>query len=793
MLDASPPRCLRLTRRVSARAIFVGVLLILTSLFPMEGVTQNRVPSAPTGLTATAGENQVTLNWTAPSDAGSHTITHYEYFMSSSQGNVRWTSTGSTSTTYTRTNLRGGLEYTFTVRAVSAAGNGTGSTSVAARPTIPAPTNFTATRGDGRVQLNWTRPTNSFITLYEYSTDGGTTWVQFGDTNTTNTTVTGLTNGTEYTFVLRARRGNLSIGTTSASVTVTPNVAAPTGLTATAGDGQVTLSWTAPSGFSITSYEYQRDSEAWASAGTASPYTVTGLTNGTQYTFKVRAVGSGGGGTASSSVTATPNIAAPTGLRATAGDREVTLSWTAPSTTSTITNYEYLQNSGTWTSTGSTDTTYTVTGLTNRTSYTFSVRTVSGTVKGTESSSVTATPGIPAPTGLRATAGDGQVTLSWTAPSVSTITDYEYSTGNGWISTGSTDTTYIVSGLTNGTSYTFRVRAVSGTDAGTESVSATATPSAAPPPSPEDTTPGTTEGLTVNRVNSRAVTLSWQAPTSLNAQAIAEYQYSIDGGRTWISTGSTTTSITITGDGFGNLPLTNFKIRAMNRNADGTSSVVIISAPATPQKPRRVIQDCPVGWVRSDGFAGRNRRVLLYEVNVEMDLRNPVSIYKPIWVAIYVHPDEGLENLNGWKLQVAVPYNHHRDYLLTAENSVVVDAGFVEGGFAFIANPEENPFPMTGIGFAGSPAPGFDYRLYDETGRRVDFGISCYKRFDVFQVLKNLEDPRVLRNVSLKDIDWNASWFIRSEWTLPLPVNVPGAPSAPGVNLVGKWADLKKQ
>ena len=99
-------------------------------------------------------------------------------------------------------------------------------------------------------------------------------------------------------------------------------------------------------------------------------------------------------------------------------------------------------------------------------------------------------------------------------------------------------------------------------------------------------------------------------------------------------------------------------------------------------------------------------------------ISNRISIYKPVWVAIYVHPDEGLENLEGWKLQVALPYNHHRDYRLTAENSVVVDAGFVEGGFAFIENPEEDPFPMVGVGFTGSPAPGFDYRLYDETGKK---------------------------------------------------------------------------
>ena len=175
-----------------------------------------------------------------------------------------------------------------------------------------------------------------------------------------------------------------------------------------------------------------------------------------------------------------------------------------------------------------------------------------------------------------------------------------------------------------------------------------------------------------------------------------------------------------------------------------------------------------------------------------MDLHNPVSIYKPDWVAIYVHPDEALESLDGWKLQVALPYNHHSEYLLTAENSGVVDAGFVEGGFAFIENPEESPFPMTGMGFTGSPAPGFDYRLYDETGRRVDFGIACYKRFDVFQVLKEMEDPRVLRKVLLESFDWD-QWFLRSEWTVPVPVNAPGAPSLMKKRVVGTWAALKKQ
>ena len=493
----------------------------------------------------------------------------------------------------------------------------------------------------------------------------------------------------------------------------------------------------------------------------------------------------------------------PTEVKATPGDRRVTLSWTAPSNIDpgfTLLYYQYKRVSDeAWSGTLQTSVVYQIgDAWHNGTTYSLRVRAVGydgSTDYPSSFVSVEATPMMPAPTNFRATAEDGQVMLSWTAVprlpdfhSNRDVTDYEYSqNGGAWTSTGSTSTSKSVTGLRNGIQYAFRVRGRRGSEVpGLASRTVTVTPLRAAPG-----TPGT---LNVERVEDTAI-LTWSPPSDADEEVPIRYEYSSDGGSTWTSTGSTDTTYTVTGLKRGETYT--FLIRAVYVREEGSPQYVYISPRSRSSNSavltflkRRVIQECPVGWVRSDGFAGRTRRVLLYEVNLEMDMSNPVSIYKPVWVAIYVHPDEGLENLEGWKLQVALPYNQHREYSLTAENSVVVDAGFVEGGFAFIENPTEDPFPMVGIGFTGSPAPGFDYRLYDETGKRVDFGISCYKRGDIFQILKGMEDPRVLRQVLLETLDWDAH-YLRSEWTVPTPA--PAAPSLVRKDIVGTWADLKRR
>ena len=263
---------------------------------------------------------------------------------------------------------------------------------------------------------------------------------------------------------------------------------APTNVNATAGDGQVTLTWGEPAtggsadgGFEYT-YGIGAAREPWMPhTSPVNERLVTGLTNGTEYTFDVRAVNATGAGP-SASDTATPMATpvdpvvpgAPTEVAATAGDGTVTLTWTAPTDNGgvAIQTYDYRsivnERMSDWTSTGNADTSLTV-SADNGTAIAYDVRAVNSVGAGhaTRSNGVTPTAALTAPgtpQNLTAAAGDGQVMLSWDAPTTGgAVSGYEYRvTGSGvsgeWMDTSSTSTA--VTGLTNGTEYTSEVRAV---------------------------------------------------------------------------------------------------------------------------------------------------------------------------------------------------------------------------------------------------------------------------------------------------------------------------------------------
>ena len=237
------------------------------------------------------------------------------------------------------TGLTNDTEYGFAVSAVSSTDNeGDKSDVVTATPVKPAapevtpdaPAGLKAAAGDGQVELTWDKVENAkSYTVYQ---DG--TAIKTGLTDT-KFTVTGLTNGTKYTFTVTATADKES--TKSAEATATPvkpaapvvTPAAPAGLKAAAGDGQVELTWDKVE--NAKSYTVYQDGKAIKTGLTDTKFTVTGLTNGTKYSFTVTATADKESAK-SAAVEVTPakptvTLPAPRGLKAKAGDEEVTLTW----------------------------------------------------------------------------------------------------------------------------------------------------------------------------------------------------------------------------------------------------------------------------------------------------------------------------------------------------------------------------------------------------------------------------------------------------------------------------------
>src|SRR5208337_1158694 len=156
---------------------------------------------APSGLTATAGNAQVSLTWNASSGATSY------YVKRSTTSGGPYTQIGTpTATNYTDTGLSNGTTYYYVVSAVNSAGESANSVEVSATPNAPpaAPTGLTASAGNAQVSLTWNASTGATSYHVKRSTTSGGPYTQIGAPTATNYTDTGLTNGTPYYYVVSA-------------------------------------------------------------------------------------------------------------------------------------------------------------------------------------------------------------------------------------------------------------------------------------------------------------------------------------------------------------------------------------------------------------------------------------------------------------------------------------------------------------------------------------------------------------------------------------------------------------
>ncbi|MCE5296529.1 MAG: fibronectin type III domain-containing protein [Euryarchaeota archaeon] len=313
----------------------------------------------------------------------------------------------------------------------------------------------------------------------------------------------------------------------------------PLGLEGIAGDGQVTLNWTAPAsngGSPITGYQVHRGNASGnesliASLGDTLAYVDADVVNGLTYWYCVTANNADGESMASNEIFSTPIGVplAPYGIDAVAGDSSVGLNWTAPVSNggSNITGYAIYRGL----SAGSADLLVTVgnvtefvdAGLVNGVTYWYSVSAESSYGLGTRSYEISATPVKVAasPIGLSAVTGSNSITLNWTAPrdiGGSAIINYTVYRGTeAWNLTVlvvlSDVPNYTDANVIPGRTYYYMVSATNGAGEGTRSDLV---------PALIRTVPSAVLDLTAIVVEG-SVRLSWRAPEDDGGSAIEHY------------------------------------------------------------------------------------------------------------------------------------------------------------------------------------------------------------------------------------------------------------------------------
>ncbi|WP_318556644.1 fibronectin type III domain-containing protein [Geobacter anodireducens] len=332
-----------------------------------------------------------------------------------------------------------------------------------------------ASDSDTGQTLTWsqnTAPSHGSLSFAGATASSGSTDITPGGTIT-------YTPATNYagsdSFAVRVSDGT---DTATRTITVTVNAVvpgAPTIGTATAGDTQVSVAFTAPAstGGAITGYTATASPGGRAGTCAASPCIVTGLTNGTAYTFTVTATNSAGTGSASAASNSVTPKAAQTITFSNPGGQNF---GATPTLTATAT-------SGlTVTFSSSTTGVCTITSGGALSFLTAGTCTINADQAGngaflaapTVSRSFAVNAVVPgAPTSVTATAGNGQVSITFTAPASTggaAITGYTATSNPGGITGTCAASPCTVTGLTNGTAYTFTVTATN--SAGTGSASA---------------------------------------------------------------------------------------------------------------------------------------------------------------------------------------------------------------------------------------------------------------------------------------------------------------------------------
>ncbi|MEI8126454.1 MAG: fibronectin type III domain-containing protein [Actinomycetota bacterium] len=563
-------------------------------------ILMSQAPAAPSGVVAIPDGTTATISWNPPSTDGGSQILSY---TASSQG-AAFSCTVNGDTTCQIQNLVLGTSYSFSVIATNAVGDSGSSevsdSVVAVTAPLP-PSNVSVVGGDGQVTVTWAAvvggdlggsPLNNYVVI---SDPDSQFCVTQGDTSCV---ITNLTNGQSYTFTVWSYTDAGSSLTGTTSDPVVPDMApvvrartagvhpratllkpdAPATVTAIPRTASAIVSWTVPSagGGAATGYTVTSSPGAKTCVSTSSlTCTVTGLTNGRSYVFRVTANNSAGSSTSLPSKAVVPSVApsAPTQIQVISSDGETTVNWLGSKFfgQSPVTSYVATSSPGNLTCTAK-KSPCVISGLTNGITYTFRVVASSAAATSVPSvASASTTPsGLPSTPGTpNAHARDSSAVVSFSEASANgaELLRYEVVASPGGFSCVTLQLSCVVSGLTNGTSYTFVVSAVNANGASTPSEPSNSVMPSTPPDAP------TVRGVTPSN---KTVSVSWDAPLSDGGTPVTGYVVTSSPG------GLSCESVALTCDVSGLTNGTTYTFTVIATTAAGSSQPSISSSSATP-------------------------------------------------------------------------------------------------------------------------------------------------------------------------------------------------------------------
>lgn len=421
--------------------------------------------AAPSGLTATATTSQIVLNWTGVTGASSYNI----YRGTTTGSYALLASPAGTGVSYTDSTAVNGTTYFYAVTSTN--GTESGYSNEASAQAI-ASFAITSVVAGSTTTLVVTWPATTGATAYDvrYGTSTGS-YTTTVSSVTSPYTITGLTSGSTYYVVVRARNAvGAGANIQSAEVSAVTPLAAPVGLVATSTPGNVNLSWTAVGGASgYRVYRSTTSGSGYSHIGSpgSNSYGDATAANGTTYYYVVRSF-NGSESADSSEVSARPIANFAISLSG-VSPTSIQVSWTNPAGGATYdVRYGTATGSYTTTVTGQTSR-YTITGLTANTTYYVVVRANNAVGTGTSTTSTesnlkTATG---APTGLTATATPGSVGLDWADTTGATSYKVYRGTTSGslaLLASGVGTSSYTDNTVANGTTYYYAVLSNNGTD-----------------------------------------------------------------------------------------------------------------------------------------------------------------------------------------------------------------------------------------------------------------------------------------------------------------------------------------